>query len=155
MRDKIELHEKKPFTEKKGNKNIANQVVQYVMSVPDEEFSDLSASTIAHSFKMERTKLSRLFKRQRGIALVDFLHKEKMERAAFLLQALDITVKEVSLRIGFCSCDYFIKKFKEFYGIRPGSYKTCKTGIPMPGYRFDSRREEGEIYSFRMKENEL
>ena len=141
MREMTGLQKKEPFMGKKGNKNIAYQVVQYVLSVPDEEFSDLSASTLAHSFKMERTKLSRLFKRQMGITLVDFLHKEKMERAAFLLQALDITVKEVSLRIGFCSCDYFIKKFKEFYGIRPGSYKICKTGIPMMGYRFDSRGE--------------
>jgi len=143
MEEKTGLWKKEPFKGKKGNKNIANQVVQYVLSVSDEEFSDLSASTLAHTFKMERTKLSRLFKRHTGIALVDFLHKEKMERAAFLLQALDITVKEVSLRIGFCSCDYFIKKFKEFYGIRPGIYKTCKTGIPMLDYRFDSRREEG------------
>ncbi len=52
-----------------------------------------------------------------------------MARAAFLLKAYgdDITVKEVSNRVGFCSCDYFIRKFRAYYGIVPGRYKEYKT----------------------------
>jgi AraC-like DNA-binding protein len=51
-----------------------------------------------------------------------------MARAAFLLKTFeDITVKEVSRRIGFCTCDYFIRKFKQYYGVAPGRYKEFKT----------------------------
>lgn len=109
------------------NKNVFNQVVQHVMSVTDEEFAALSVGTLAYSFKISRYKLSRQFKRQTAMTLEDFLFKEKMTRAAFLLRVHgNITVKEVSKRIGFCTCDYFIRKFRAFYGIAPGRYKDLK-----------------------------
>ena len=68
------------------------------------------------------------------MTLEHFIYKEKMSRAAFLLKTHDgIKVKEVSELIGFCTCDYFIRKFKEFYGILPGKYKEFKAGIPGQG----------------------
>ncbi len=110
-----------------GNKNVSDQVVQHVMSVTDEEFAALSVGTLAYSFKISRFKLSRQFKHQTAMTLEDFLLKEKMTRAAFLLRSHgDITVKEVSRRIGFCTSDYFIRKFRAFYGIAPGRYKEFK-----------------------------
>jgi two-component system response regulator YesN len=97
------------------------------MTVTDEEFADLSASILANAFKIERCKLSRQFKRQTGITLEDFLFREKMNRAAFLLKAHgDITVKEVSKRIGYCNSDYFIRRFRGYYGIGPGKYRKFK-----------------------------
>jgi hypothetical protein len=32
-------------------------------------------------------------------------------------------VKEVGNRLGFCTCDYFIRKFRKYYGIVPGQFK--------------------------------
>lgn len=116
-----------------ASKNIPDLVLQYVMTVTDEEFANLSVSTLAYSFKIDRCKLSRQFKRQTNMTLEHFLFKEKMSRAAFLLKTHDgIKVKEVSEIIGFCTCDYFIRKFKEFYGILPGKYKEFKAVIPGP-----------------------
>ena len=114
-----------------GFKNIYDRVVQYVLTVADEEFAALSVSILADSFQIDRYKLLRHFKRQTGMTLEDFLFKEKMGRAAFLLKAHgDITVKEVSRRIGFCTCDYFIRRFREYYGVVPGRYRDFKTRIP-------------------------
>lgn len=114
-----------------ASKNISDLVIQHVMTIPDEKFADLSVSTLAYSFNIDRYTLSRQFKRQTNMTLEHFLYKEKMSRAAFLLKTHDgIKVKEVSEIIGFCTCDYFIRKFKEFYGILPGKYKEFKTGVP-------------------------
>lgn len=109
------------------NKNVSQLVIKYVMTVTDRTFADLSVGTLAYSFKIERSKLSRQFKRHTAMTLENFLFKEKMARASFLLKAYgDITVKEVAERIGFCSCDYFIRKFRQFYGIAPGKYREFK-----------------------------
>jgi len=137
MRDMAELHRPNSLTIGVGNKKITDKIVSYVLSVSDQEFSGLSVSILAHSFNIERSKLSRRFKDQMGITLEDFLHKEKMNRAAFLLRTRDITVKEVSRRIGFCTCDYFIRKFKEYYGIVPGRYKSFKTKSSIHDYHLD------------------
>ena len=111
-----------------NNRDILYQVLQYVMAVTDGKFADLSVTTLAYSFNIDRFKLSRQCKRRLGMTLQDFLFKEKMTRAAFLLKGQgDMTVKEVSERIGFCTCDYFIRKFKGYYGVAPGRYKELKT----------------------------
>ena len=41
-------------------------------------------------------------------------------------------------RIGFCSPDYFIRKFRQFYGVVPGKYSEFKA--KRPGIR-DRRKE--------------
>ena len=111
-------------------KKVYDQVVRYVMGLTDKEFANLSVSTLAYLLNMDRYKLSRQFKKQIDMTVEEFLFKEKMARAAFLLKSAgNITVKEVSKRIGFCTCDYFIRTFKKFYGIAPGKYKEFKTAV--------------------------
>ena len=117
--------------------NVYDRVVEHVMSVADEQFAGLSVAGLAYSLKINRFKLSRQFKSQSAMTLEEFLFKEKMARAAFLLKTFeDITVKEVSRRIGFCTCDYFIRKFKQYYGVAPGMFKKFKAmfpGLRQPG----------------------
>ncbi|MCP4149965.1 MAG: helix-turn-helix transcriptional regulator [bacterium] len=110
-----------------ANETLSEQVMKHVLSVTDREFAGLTVSILAILFNIERYNLSRQFKRQTQMTLEKFLLTEKMTRAAFLLRySCDITVKEVAERIGFCTCDYFIRKFKEHYGVRPGRYKIFK-----------------------------
>lgn len=112
---------------------IPERVVYHVLTVTDRQFADLSVGTLAYSFDIDRYKLSRQFKRHNNMTLEKFLFKEKMSRAAFLLKAVEnITVREVAERIGFCTSGYFIQKFKEYYGIRPGKYKMYKASINIP-----------------------
>jgi AraC-like DNA-binding protein len=110
-------------------RNIAVQVQHYVMTVTDEVLAGLNVGTLAYLFKIERSKLSKQFKRLTHMTLEDFLFREKMGRAAYLLTSDGdgLTVKEISERIGYCTCDYFIRKFKQFYGIAPGSYRDLKS----------------------------
>jgi AraC-like DNA-binding protein len=112
------------------------------MSISDEGFADLSVAVLANSLKIDRFKLSRHFRSQSDMTLEEFLFKEKMARAAFLLKTFgDITVKEVSRRFGFCTCDYFIRKFKQYYGVPPGRYKDIKSMFPGAGHQGSIKRE--------------
>lgn len=123
------------------NTNVSDQVMQHVMAVTDKDFSAMSVSTLAYFFKINRFTLTRQFKRQTGMTLEDFLLKEKMTRAAFLLRAYkNITVKEISEKIGFCTCNYFIRCFRQYYGIAPGRYRGLKV-FPMRAHMEELRRE--------------
>lgn len=108
-------------------KKVSYQLVEYVMKATDEEFAGLSVGFLAHSFNIDRFKLLRLFKKQTNMTLEHFLYKEKMARAAYLLKVYrNMTIKQVAEKIGFCTCDYFIQKFKEYYGVVPGKYREFK-----------------------------
>lgn len=110
------------------DKLMAERVIKYVLTMTDEELSALSICKLARELDIDRFKLSREFKRLTDMGLEDFLFKEKMTRAALMLLAYqDITIKEVAERIGFCTCNYFIRKFRQFYGTVPGKYKEYKT----------------------------
>ena len=110
------------------DKQLSELVIQYVLTIPEDEFAGVSVENLARIFKVDRFKLSREFKHQVKMKLEDFLFKEKMMRAALMLLAYrDITVKEVSERIGFSTCDYFIRVFRQFYGVVPGRFKELKT----------------------------
>jgi two-component system response regulator YesN len=113
------------------NPDIYDQVKKHIMSVPDEEFARLSVSTLAYRFNICRFKLSREFKLKNAMTLEQFLFTEKMARAAFLFNyhGNSIKVKEVAEKMGYCNSDYFIRKFREYYGIVPGQYKQYKTDI--------------------------
>lgn len=127
--------------------NVYNRVVEHVMSITDEQFAGLSVAGLACSLQIDRFKLSRQFKSQSAMTLEEFLFKEKMARAAFLLKTFDdITVKEVSRRIGFCTSDYFIRKFKQYYGVAPGMFKKFKTMFP-------GLRQQGSMKREIKKEN--
>jgi len=108
--------------------DVYERVLHHVITLPDEKFSLLSVGTLAYSFGINRYKLLREFKRSTQMTLEDFLFREKMSRASFLLRTgKNMRVKDVSEIIGFCTCGYFIKKFKEFYGLQPGKYKALKS----------------------------
>ena len=128
------------------DKTISQQVIRYVLTMEDEEFAGLSVGKLAQLFEMDRYKISRQFKSQIGMTLEEFLYKEKMTRAALLLLAYrDITVKKVAERIGFCSPDYFIRKFRQFYGVVPGKYnefKAKRSGIKDRRKGVKDRRQE-------------
>jgi len=110
------------------SRSISEQIVQYILTISHDDFSSLTVSKLSYRFEIERCKLSRSFKDETGMTLEDFIRREKMFRAAFMLVAnRDISVKEVSRKIGYCTCDYFIRVFREFYGIGPGRFKELKT----------------------------
>ena len=50
----------------------------------------------------------------------------KIMRSLSLLEAYDnMTVEDLSRRIGFSSPDYFTRVFKKVIGTTPGNYKNC------------------------------
>jgi AraC-like DNA-binding protein len=110
------------------DKEISEVVVQRVMNMENSELAALSVNKLSRLFDIDRCKLSRQFKRQKEMTLECFIFREKMTRAAFMLMGNpDITVREISERIGFCTSDYFIRKFRKFYGIVPGKFREYRT----------------------------
>jgi AraC-like DNA-binding protein len=134
------------------DKPMIERVIKYVLTLSDEEFTALSVFKIAQDLNIDRFKLSREFKSQRDMTLEDFLFKEKMTRSALMLLAYrDFTIKEVAERLGFCTCDYFIRKFRQFYGIVPGKYREYK----MPRSGIGDRRSGLKDRRHKVKKSKI
>ena len=107
--------------------NLAELVSRYVMTVPDNDYSKISVSKLAGRFGLDRFKLSRGFKKETGLTMDAFIFREKMNRASTMLIKKQMTVKQVGKILGYCTTDYFIRVFREYFGVDPGKYKEFKT----------------------------
>lgn len=67
--------------------------------------------------------LSRLFKKVLGETITDYINKERMKKACFLVKNSNYTISEISDMLGFFSPYYFSVVFKKYYKMSPSQYK--------------------------------
>lgn len=84
---------------------------------------DLSLEEVAEVAGISKTHMSKLFKNRIGIRYIDYLSKLRMERARFLLEESELSIKEIMLEVGYVDKTNFSKKFKEYFGINASSYR--------------------------------
>lgn len=70
-----------------------------------------------------RSYVSRLFNQRAGVCLRAYINNLKLEDARALLTDTRLSVTEVAYAAGFGDTSYFIKLFKEKYGVSPLGYR--------------------------------
>ena len=78
---------------------------------------------LAKNLDVSTSYLSRIFKQQTGETLNMFITKEKIIRARVLLENTDLTLAEISYKLGFSSQSYFTYVFRKYVGTTPGNYR--------------------------------
>ena len=81
---------------------------------------------LARSFGFDRSYLYRLFKKQFGIGVKEYITKVRMEHAHTLLEA-GLSVGQVTHMVGFEDLFHFSKSFKAFFGEAPSKEKKKPT----------------------------
>ncbi len=88
-----------------------------------EESTEFGLNELAHRAGLSAPRLSRLFKEQTGLAMVDFRNRQRVSRF------LDIygtgerqTILDAALEAGFGSYPQFHRVFKRVIGCAPGKY---------------------------------
>ena len=90
-----------------------------------DETTALSLEQIARRAGLSATRLSRLFKQQTGVALVDFRNRQRIERFLELYgTGQRRTMSDAALEAGFGSYPQFHRIFKRVIGCSPGDYRT-------------------------------
>jgi len=102
------------------NPHIIHQVKQYVR---ENIFLDLSLELIAQSVYLNPSYLSKLFKENQGITLMDYVTKVRMEEAKKLLGNPKYHIDEISSKLGFADPSYFSKVFKRCEGMSPRQFR--------------------------------
>lgn len=84
---------------------------------------DLDVECLCARFFLSRASVYRLFSEKLGAPPHAYLHRIRLERAAFLLATTEKTVTKISEEIGFKDFCYFSKLFKKQFGMPPGEYR--------------------------------
>lgn len=67
--------------------------------------------------------LSLNFKSEMGLSINDYIHKEKLKEAEYLLRHTDYPLAQIASYLHYSSQSYFTRIFREFCGITPQQYR--------------------------------
>ena len=73
--------------------------------------------------------VKRIFRQQVDCGAIHYFLKLKIKEAKRLLGETDLTVTQISDRLGFSGVHYFSKTFKRFVGVSPREYAYSLTGV--------------------------
>lgn len=107
---------------KQEKENYSPAVAQVLDYIHKNYTSDISLEKCAEVTGSSYTYLSRQFKQETGMKFVEYLNRQRMNKAKSLLIRRDISMKEVVEQSGFRSYTYFFKIFKESEGITPSEF---------------------------------
>lgn len=93
------------FIEMNVNRNIKAQ-----------ELADLVGYTVPY--------FTRLFRKETGVGISDYVKKVRIERAKVLLDTSESSIQEISDSLGFTSRNYFTYSFRDVTGMTPVEYRS-------------------------------
>ena len=91
---------------------------------------DLSVEMICDCLGKSRSYLSRMFKENTGMNLLDYLHTTRLTEAKKLLNETDLGISEIASRVGYYSGWTLARVFKRYEGITPTAYRKAFCGTP-------------------------
>lgn len=84
---------------------------------------NISPSSIADRFFVNRSYASRCFSQTHGITLTSYIHKVRIERAKALLSSTNAPVSSIALNVGYIDANHFSRIFKKWVGLSPQKYR--------------------------------
>ncbi len=91
--------------------------------IRERYFADLNLGSIADEFDINPSYFSKKFKEETGINFVDYLARVRIEQAQILLDRSELSIADVSRRVGFHDPKYFSRVFLALTGVKPSEYR--------------------------------
>ncbi len=84
-----------------------------------------SVDALCRKLRISRTVLFREFKRDYGMAPLEYLMRIRLRKACELLAAGDLALGEIAARCGFCTPSYFAMQFRKHFKLSPRAFRAA------------------------------
>lgn len=103
----------------------AQEMVAKVRQLIAENLSvgNLQRDELAAMVHVSPGYLGRIFKKETGLSITDYIMKKRISVAKQLLCKTSLSVTDISARVGISYSSYFTKVFKEHVGMTPQEYR--------------------------------
>lgn len=86
----------------------------------------ITLSQLAGRIGLSEVYLSKVFKKEVGMTIFQYIAHLRCTQAAEMLRGSDISIQEISNYVGYPDNNYFVKVFKSYYGMTPSEYRAEK-----------------------------
>ena len=109
----------------KDDQNIL--ITQIENFIKKNYMTDIQINEIADTFNVSRNYLFRVFKKNKGISLKNYISNMKIQEAKSMLITTDIPISQISEMLGFKTYSAFFKMFKSITNTTPKEYRAVKS----------------------------
>lgn len=103
----------------KGADEVLAVILQDIAARPERA----SLSGLARRYSYSTTYLSELIHERCGKTFTELVTEQRMERAAMLLRATNLPVREVAGQVGYSGTSNFYKAFRAHFGCGPAEWR--------------------------------
>lgn len=107
----------------KKNAVISKSITMCVEYIYNHIHDRITVEDLAEYTELSTSYLSRLFKKELGISVSDYIREKKIEKAQNLLKYSDFSLVEISNYLSFSSQSHFIQTFERLVGMTPKKYR--------------------------------
>lgn len=101
-----------------------SKTVTAVLAYVDEHLDEkITLEQIGKQLGRTSVHISRIFKKQTGEQLIQYINRRKMQEAAELMLQTDLKIKDVAAAVGMKDPFYFNKVFHHYYHMSPRQYR--------------------------------
>lgn len=87
----------------------------------------LKTEEVARNLFISESTIRKVFKAETGMTVGDYIDELIFLKAKRMLTKKGTSLKDISVKLGFCDQFYFSRRFKEKYGITPSQYRRDTT----------------------------
>lgn len=106
--------------ERRKKYTIIDKINEYIK---DHYNENIGRNEIAAEFFFAPEYLSKMYKKQTGKSLKDYISEYRIEQAKRLLDQETMRVSDVAAMVGFENFTYFSSMFKKYTGVSPNQYR--------------------------------
>lgn len=124
------IHLKRQWAERKINEGNISFYIRQAQEYLEENFdSDITVAQVAEAVNLSEGYLQRLYKKEKGISLMDKVLWMRIEKAKLLLENSTLPVIDVAVAAGFNSRQHFSSTFTRLAGCSPAAWRKSKGNI--------------------------
>lgn len=128
QRDRLRKHYGKTldFAPEYAISQAENHFLDRLKTVIEKNLTDsgFTAEAFSSEMHMSRSQLHRKLQALTGMSATQFIRSQRIKLASELLQDTDTPVNGIAYQTGFNTPSYFIKCFREHYGVTPAQYRS-------------------------------
>ncbi|MGN4292162.1 AraC family transcriptional regulator [Bacillus cereus group sp. MYBK87-2] len=109
------------------NQNYSKTIMDCKNYISKNIYQEISLKQLSHITNKNPMYLSTLFKKEVGISISEYIHREKVEETKKLLTLTYYSLLEISTFLNFNNQSYFNKVFKKYTGFTPKQYRDQHT----------------------------
>ncbi|GAF41194.1 AraC family transcriptional regulator [Agrilactobacillus composti DSM 18527 = JCM 14202] len=100
---------------------------------------DITVKDVAEAMELNPDYLTRVFKREVGLTVAQYIMKLKLETAKALLLHSNLTIKQIAGFSYFMDDKNFMRQFKHHTGLTPSAYRNAYTHVHLNNPQIDPK----------------